>query len=159
SCRADLGIVIGGLTIEAENLSVEIDIENLHRGVPESIAAFSRWQHSDAVENFAPCDSCREDRCSRLFAQPFHNARLRNRPQYLRQDVRIENDHLSNSMGSRIASRGAISSSRPPKGSMRARMASTNPFVRDGSMDSAVRRMSRASSSIERPCRAAWMRS
>jgi len=50
-----------------------------------------------------------------------------------------------------MGSRGAISRSTPPSGSIRARMESTSVFARGACAESAACRMSRASSSIDRP--------
>ena len=63
-----------------------------------------------------------------------------------------------NSGGVHIASGAGNSSSRPPSGATRARMVFTSDAPRTGSADNAARRMARASSSIERPCSAAWTR-
>ena len=54
-------------------------------------------------------------------------------------------------------SRGGMSSSTPPKGANRARMACAR-LVGDAASVSAARKIARASSSIERPCSAAWTR-
>lgn len=58
-----------------------------------------------------------------------------------------------------MGSRGGISNSTPPSGSNRLRIASAKLGGRFGFSDKAAMSRLRASSSIERPCRAAWMRS
>jgi len=88
---------------------------------------------------------------ARLVRQPIQDGGFRRGSQCLGQHVGIKNDHVSKFTGSRMASRGATSNSTPPSGSIRARMESTRVPIRERSIDSAVRRMSRASSSMERP--------
>jgi hypothetical protein len=81
--------------------------------------------------------------------RPFEHFGRRRWTQGLRQDVCVENDHVK-SGGSRIAPRAGSDSSKPPKGSTLLRIASARFPACASSCDKAVRKMSRASSSIDR---------
>jgi hypothetical protein len=81
--------------------------------------------------------------------RPFEHSGRRRWTQGLRQDVCVENDHVK-SGGSRIAPRAGSDSSKPPKGSTLLRIASARFPACASSCDKAVRKMSRASSSIDR---------
>src|SRR5262249_29574337 len=122
---ADLCKFVSGRVVKGQNMTIEVDIEDLCRRVPESVTALARRQSSNPVKNLSSRDGCRKHRRTRLLAQPFKNSGLRARTQDFREDVRVEHDHLSKSTGSRMASRGAISRSTPPNGAMRARIAWT----------------------------------
>src|SRR5690606_22643462 len=116
-------------------------------------------------EHFAARNPCCE-RCFRcLRFQPCQNLRCRHAANKLGHYIGIENDHSSNSLpvkagGSGIGSRTGNSNSIPPDRSTRARMALTRaaPELASGEVLNATRKMFRASSSIERPCRAARTR-
>ena len=93
---------------------------------------------------------CKQARCG-LEYHPCFDGLARHRFHELRKYVGVENDHSPNSGGSRMGSRGTSGKSTPPTAAKRFRIA----FARfDGELCSTAkleRRMSRASSSMERP--------
>src|SRR6185437_4513039 len=111
-------------------MTSEIFVKNLFRGIPQSLPPLSVGQQSNTVENFTPSYRRGKQRRARLFRQPSHDRGFRYGTQCLRKHVGIKNDHVSNFTGSRVASRGAISNSTPPNGSIRARMESTRVPLR-----------------------------
>ena len=113
---------------------------------------------SYAVQNFGNRDAG-DVRCGGwLFGYPIDHSRFGCGFHQLWYDVRIEDDHLPRSGGARIGSRGGRIRSIPPSAWKRARMDAARLRVVGVSSDSTVRRIVRASSSIERLWCAARMR-
>ena len=106
-------------------------------------------QQGDAVEQLGPGDCRREQRRGRLGAHPFQHSGRRCWAQGFRQYVRVQDDHVK-SGGSRIGPRGGGDSSMPPNGSTLLRIASAKFPTWAGCCAKAVRKISRASSSIDR---------
>ncbi|OMP13172.1 cytochrome P450 3A10 [Corchorus olitorius] len=121
--------------------------------------ALSLRQQQDAVQQFAARDGCGEQTGAGLAGQPFHGAPVGIGAQSLGQDVGVENDHRLAPSGLRMGSRCASTSSTPPRGSTRARMESNSECPSAALAASAARKMLRASSSMEWPCRSACRRS
>jgi hypothetical protein len=132
----------------------ENQLHDCFQGLPPSPFG----QESDTVEELCLGDRRSKHCRGRLGAHPFQHSERRRWTQRLRQDVCIQN-YRAKSGGSRTAPRGGNCSSTPPKGFTCLRIASTRFPAPAGSCAKDVRKMSRASSSIERLCCAARSRS
>src|SRR5262249_28060116 len=144
--------------IEGKNPTGEILHQHPFHGFGELVAPLSGWQRGEAEAEFRFGDGADEQGGRRLCSEPAYHVLSRRRLHQLGKDVRVEEDHRSKRGGLRIGSRGISGSSTPPRGANLAWMADARFAGRAGSRLSALRRMSRASSSIERPCVAARMR-
>src|SRR5580698_5786971 len=113
------------------------------------------FEQLNSIEYFRLCDRRGVEIDQRAFAKPRSNLRRWAVPHKLGQNIGVEDDHSEKSGGSRIGSRGDSSSSNPPRGANRRRTMSARLSLRLGWATSAERRISLASSSIERPLFAA----
>jgi hypothetical protein len=120
-------------------------------------AAASARQKRDAVENFGDRDRRQREVGGIDRLQPGLDRGMRLGPHALRHDVGIEDDHARKSGGARSGGRSGSSRSTPCFGPNQARNASAI-VCRFCFGARLVRRMTRASSSMERPCRAARIR-
>lgn len=156
--RAYHCIGASGGTVEGQYAVCQDFLEYGHDGFLECPPSATQGQQGEAELDFCFADDSSEYGLRRLSFHPALDRQSRIRSQDFRDDVRIEQDHQSKRGGSRDFSRGGMSSSTPPRGSIRRRMAAYRFPGSATSLAKAARRMLRASSSIDRPWRAARRR-
>src|SRR5579859_1043907 len=150
ACR-NRGKVACSFAFESENTSGEVFRKHFFRGSQQVVAPLAFGEQFDTVKDFRLRDRGCKELCCRLQGDPGRDLGGRFWPHELRQHVRTEDDHSSNPGALRTASRFGKESSIPPNGANRRRIASARfPLVRE-EVVKADRKISRASSSIERP--------
>ena len=118
-------------------------------------ASLPNRQNMQSVTNFKDRDGGCPNGCARLLVEPVDNAGVRRVPHERRQNVGIENDHRSKRAGLVWYPRSSgMSSSSPILANSEAISVPRPPAGASCSL-TAFRRMSRTSSSMLRPCRAA----
>ncbi len=157
--RRDARESSSGVAVEWQDTSGEVHVEHRHHSGLQTRPPPARWQNLDSEQDFGLGNCRRVEPVGRMFRQPAQNPRSRSRPHHFRQDVRVENDHFPNFGGRRSCSRGKSGRSTPPRAAKRRRMDSARFPSLVRSLLSAIRRISRTSSSIDLPWRAARTRS
>jgi hypothetical protein len=147
--RGDLRVFSCGSAVERQYTTCKVVCENQAHDRLQRLSPFPRCQQCDAVEQLRLRDRRREQRGDGLGPHPYQDIGGRFWPQCFGQYIRIQDNH-EKSGGSHMGPRGGTESSTPPNGSIRLRIASARFPVGSGSWANAVRKMSRASSSIER---------
>src|SRR5262249_527577 len=125
-------------------------------------AALSGGQDFDTVENFCQTYGCRIELLAWSCGHPSLDRRAWLRQHDFRNHVRVQTDHSLKSFfirSSGITTRGGIFNSTPPYGANSSRIAFPRSFGCSSGLLSSALRMARASSSMERPWRAARRRS
>jgi len=159
SCRHNSGKRASGILIEGQDTARKLLGEHLLHGRKQSNAALTRRQRLNTVQNFCFSDGGREHGQWLLGGEPSQNYGGRQGLESFRKHIRVENYHLAILGGRRTASRGGNASSTPPRGSIRRRIDSARLSRGTRFARSPVRRISRASSSMDLPWLAARRRS
>jgi len=147
------------VTIEWENRTPEVLRKHCLGRCEQPRFASTLRQKFDAVEDLrlGNCGDPKPGTRSRF--DPANNLGGRRRPHELGENVCIEQNHLRKVGASRIASRVGIFSSTPWNGANRLLIDSARSHCSDSRTRRELRNISRASSSIDRPCLAACIRS
>jgi hypothetical protein len=85
--------------IERRNSTVHLFGNELLKSCHQCCAPPAGGEDSQSVLNLQRCDRSGPDRGAWLLIKPFHNAQLTRGSHQLRQDIRVEDDHLSNRGG------------------------------------------------------------
>src|SRR6266478_3578683 len=150
--------IVRSVALECEYTSREVFRKHPFRCSQQAVAPLTLGEQLDSVKDFRLGDRGRKEVCQGLLGDPYHDPGGRFRPHEFRQHIGIEDDHSSNPGALRTASRGGKEISIPPNDANRRRIASARfPLVRE-EVVKAERKISRASSSIERPWWAARTR-
>ena len=121
----NLRVMDGGSLLEGQHAAREIVGEHRRGRGREREAAPPFGKHGDAVEDFGLADTGGVERGARLGGNPREHRRGGFRAHQFGEDVGVEDDHRSNRGGSRTGTgRCGSSSSAPPSGRKRRRMAS-----------------------------------
>ena len=146
-----------GDIVKRKHTTVEIVGEDLCECVFQSAAAATRLQDFESEPDFEDGHGCRPDGLRSLPIQPGQNAIVRLLSDQFRKDIRIEQNHRFSFGGTAGWPRSsAISSpSRSPIRAKRAAIRDPKGSRRVDSSFTALRRISRTSSSVLRPCRRA----
>jgi hypothetical protein len=149
--RCNPGKMARSVTLECEYASREVFRKHPFRCSQQGVAPLTFGEQFNSVKDFRLGDRGRKEVCRRLLGDPGHHLGGRLGPHELRQHIRIEDDHASNPGAWRTASRCGKESSIPPNEANLRRIDSAKfPLVRE-ELVKAERKISRASSSIERP--------
>lgn len=141
-------------TVECQDASSKIFIEYSINGCCQSLSASSIFKPGNTISDFRLADRSREKLISGKSINPGHHALIWHRAQKLRDDICVQEYHRKSGAG-RMASLGGMFKSTPSPTANRARTALARLGDLGVDTDSATRRMSRASSSIDRLCSAA----
>ena len=149
--RCNAGKMARSVTLECEYASREVFRKHPFRCSQQGVAPLTFGEQFNSVKDFRLRDRGRKEVCRLLLGDPGHDLGGRLGPHELRQHIRIEDDHASNPGAWRTASRCGKESSIPPSEANLRRIDSAKfPLVRE-ELVKAERKISRASSSIERP--------
>src|SRR6266481_3213892 len=150
--------MLRSVALECEYTSREVFRKHPFRCSQQAVAPLTFGEQFDSVKDFRLRDRGRKEVCQRLLGDPYRDSGGRFRPHEFRQHIRIEDDHSPNPGALRTASRRGKEILIPPNDANRRRIASARfPLVRE-EVVKAERKISRASSSIERPWWAARTR-
>src|ERR1700719_723016 len=150
--------MLRSVALECEYTSREVFRQHPFRCSQQAVAALTFGEQFDSVKDFRLRDRGRKEVCQRLLGDPYRDSGRRFRPHEFRYHIRIEDDHSSNPGPLRTASRCGKEILIPPNDANRRRIASARfPLVGEEGVK-AERKISRASSSIERPWWAARTR-
>ncbi len=148
--------------VERQNPSGKQTAECPFGGVGEIPAACTLGQNRDTGSNLGLRHRRHEHLPSRPTVHPGQNPRMRGIEHHFGHYIRIEYHHRGPSQskrgGSRMGSRCGTSNSTPPKGLNNSWIAVPKPFVGTETGSTAMRRINRTSSSMERPLFAARTR-
>jgi len=146
------------VAIEWKDTVCEVFPKNCFDGELQIRSPLSLRHHLEAIEDFSLSDRSDEHPGSRLGREPPKNFWRRGGSHYFGNDICIQDDHRSSLGGSRTGSRGRRGSSTPSTAARRRRIDSAK--LRAGARRPlrAALKISRASSSMERPWREARIR-
>ena len=147
------------VAIEWENLPPKILRKHRLRCCEQPRFASTLWQELDTIEDLRlrNCGDPQPRTWSLL--DPSDNLSGRDRAHELGKNICIEQNHSRKVGGFRICSRFGMLSSTPWNAANRLLIDSARPLCSDSTILREVRSTSRASSSIDRPCLAACIRS
>src|SRR5215472_12880876 len=109
---------------ERQDAACKIIIEHGRGRFCEQLSAPAIGQDFNPMEDLSLIDARGEQCCPWLLANPCEYPRMRHRTHKFRDDVGVQDDHSSKRGGCPIATGGWRSSSTPPNGAKRRRMAS-----------------------------------
>src|SRR5579863_1202963 len=137
------------VAVKTDYAILQIDVKKGFGRKQQLLPAGSMLEQFNSIKYFRLCDRCGVELNQRVFVKPRRDLGRWTVPHQLGQNIGVKDDHSAKSGGLRMGSRGGNSSSTPPRGANRRRTMSAR--LRLGWVTSADRRISLASSSIERP--------
>lgn len=145
--------------IKRSDSTLNLVNNDLLKSLNQCRASLPGGQNLQSVANLEYCDGTRPNGRASLLVKPFYHFAVRRVAHERRQNVRVEDDHRTKDAGSILYPRSSgISSSSPTLANSEAISVPRPPTAASCSF-TAFRRMSRTSSSMLRPCRAARRRS
>ena len=149
---------LAGVSIERQHVIGEPVFKHLRGSVIKCVAPPPVRHDLKTKENLGLSNRRSENSCRGMGSKPFRDPPCRRDFHHFGDDVRIQDYHSSNLIGSPTGLSGNSGKSTPPSGSNNARIDSARLGSRSP-VETPIFKISLASSSIDRPCRAARTRS
>ena len=144
-----------GLRVKHCDASIDEFRQYPFKAGDESSPAIPGFHRFQAGPDFKYGDRCGPHRLRRLAIQPTHNSRFRPRSHQCRHDICVQENQDSNSASFTGNPRNSSISCSRPQSRNRSLIAVPSPTLGASSFRRVLRRISRASASMLRPCRRA----